>query len=94
MEVKWESQEVTVEIQNKLGLHARSAALFVQLASKFRSDIYVEKDGLRVNGKSIMGLMMLAANEGSRLRIIAAGIDALEATRQLKSLIVNKFGEE
>lgn len=88
------SQEVTVEIRNKLGLHARTAAVFVQLSSKYRCDIHVEKDGLKVNGKSIMGLMMIAANEGSRIKIIAEGEDAQEASQQLKSLVENKFGEE
>lgn len=89
-----ESMEKEVEIQNELGLHARPAALFVQLASKFKSSIWVEKDGQRVNGKSIMGVMMLAAAKGSRLKITARGNDAARALAALEELLTGKFGEE
>ena len=82
-------------VQNKLGIHARPAAMFVKTANRFTCDIFVEKDGEKVNGKSIMGLMMLAAGPGSRLRIVAAGEDADDALRALDELItVRKFDEE
>lgn len=79
---------------NKLGVHARPAALFVKTANKFASDIIVEKDGEQVNGKSIMGLMMLAAGQGSKLVIIAEGSDAEAAVRELEALFHRKFDEE
>jgi phosphocarrier protein HPr len=86
------SQEVTVI--NKLGVHARPAALFVKTAHKFTSHITVEKDGEQVNGKSIMGLMMLAAGQSSKLLITAEGPDAEAAVRELESLFLRKFDEE
>lgn len=80
---------------NRLGIHARPAAMFVRIASRFQSEIVVEKDGERINGKSIMGLMMLAAGPGSRLRLHANGDDADDAVRALEELIlVRKFDEE
>jgi phosphocarrier protein len=79
---------------NKLGIHARPAALFVKVANKFASDIIVEKDGEEVNGKSIMGLMMLAAGQGSKLTITARGSDAEVAVRDLEQLFLQKFNEE
>jgi phosphocarrier protein HPr len=79
---------------NKLGVHARPAAMFVKIANKFDSDIFVEKDGERVNGKSIMGLMMLAAGPGSRLKVIAIGKDAAQALSDLDALIKRKFDED
>ena len=79
---------------NKLGIHARPAALFVKVANKFDSDILVEKDGEQVNGKSIMGLMMLAAACGSKLTLIAEGRDAENALRELEQLFMQKFNEE
>ena len=79
---------------NKLGIHARPAALFVKVASKFQCDITVEKDGESVNGKSIMGLMMLAAGHGSRLKLGAEGPDAEAAIRELEQLFIQKFNEE
>jgi phosphocarrier protein len=85
-------REITVT--NKLGLHARPAAMFVQLAGKFASDITVEKGYEKVNGKSIMGIMMLAAGEGSKITIIAKGDDAEEAVEGLENLLRGKFGEE
>lgn len=81
-------------IVNKLGLHARPAALFVKTSNRFESDISVEKDGEQVNGKSIMGLMMLAAGCGSKIRIKATGPDAREAVEELEKLITRKFDEE
>lgn len=81
-------------IQNKLGIHARPAAQFVKLASKFACDIQVEKDGEEVDGKSIMGLMMLAAGHGSVIQITAQGDDAEKAIDALGELIANKFEEE
>ena len=91
-DAKTASQEVTVI--NKLGVHARPAALFVKTAHKFASHITVEKDGEEVNGKSIMGLMMLAAGQGSKLLITAEGPDAETAVRELEALFLRKFDEE
>ena len=81
-------------IENRNGLHARPAALFVKTSSRFRSEVWVEKDGERVTGKSIMGLMMLAAGKGSVLRVTAEGDDALSVLTELESLISTRFGEE
>jgi phosphocarrier protein HPr len=85
-------KEVTVS--NKLGIHARPAAMFVKTANRFDSKILVEKDGEVVNGKSIMGLMMLAAGPGSRLTINAEGGDAAKAVNEIESLVNSKFNEE
>jgi len=81
-------------IENRNGLHARPAALFVKTSSRFRSEVWVEKDGERVNGKSIMGLMMLAAGKGSILRVTAEGDDATTVMSELEQLIRTRFGEE
>ncbi|MCX8493728.1 MAG: HPr family phosphocarrier protein [Chthoniobacterales bacterium] len=81
-------------IENRNGLHARPAALFVKTSSRFRSEVWVEKDGERVNGKSIMGLMMLAAGKGSILRVTAEGDDATTVLSELEQLIRTRFGEE
>ncbi|MEI6344291.1 MAG: HPr family phosphocarrier protein [Verrucomicrobiota bacterium] len=81
-------------IENRNGLHARPAALFVKTSSRFRAEVWVEKDGERVNGKSIMGLMMLAAGKGSVLRVIAEGEDAESVLTELEQLITTRFGEE
>ena len=81
-------------VSNKLGIHARPAAMFVKTANRFSCDIFVEKDGEKVNGKSIMGLMMLAAGPGSRLTIHALGQDASQALAELETLIKRKFDEE
>ena len=81
-------------IQNKLGIHARPAAMFVKLASRFDSEILVEKDGETVNGKSIMGLMMLAAGPGSRINVHATGGDAGLAVSELESLLKRRFDED
>jgi len=85
--------EAVVTILNRYGLHARPAAEFVKLASRFGSTVMVEKDGLEVNGKSIMGVMMLAAECGSSLRIRAVGDDAREAVDELTRLVGRQFGE-
>lgn len=82
-----------VTIINKLGLHARAAAKFVALASKFHSEIQLRSSQRTVNGKSIMGVMMLAASKGTALEILADGEDAEQAVSQLETLIGNKFGE-
>jgi phosphocarrier protein len=80
-------------VSNKLGIHARPAAMFVKTANRFTCDIFVEKDGEKVNGKSIMGLMMLAAGPGSTLTIHAQGQDATQALAELESLFKAKFEE-
>jgi phosphocarrier protein len=85
---------VEVIVSNKLGIHARPAAMFVRVANRFEADIMVEKDGERINGKSIMGLMMLAAGPGSRIRITASGEDFEKALVELQSLFEKKFNEE
>lgn len=82
------------EIINKLGLHARAAVLFIKVAQEYQSTIRVVKDELEVNGKSIMGILMLAATKGSIITIDAQGADAADAVRELGKLIENKFGEE
>ena len=81
-------------IQNRLGLHARPSAQFVKLCSRFRCDVWVEKDGEQVNGKSIMGLMMLAAGPGSKLTVHADGTDAQAAIDEIETLIKRKFDED
>ena len=86
--------ERTLEIVNKLGLHSRAAAKLVTLASKFAADVRVRKDGREVSGKSIMGVMMLAAAKGSHITLIAEGEDAQQALDELQALIADRFGEE
>src|SRR5678815_4089990 len=81
-------------VSNKLGIHARPAALFVKTANRFDCDIFVEKDGEKVNGKSIMGLMMLAAGPGSKLLIFAEGHDAARALVEIEILVKRKFDED
>lgn len=83
-----------LNVVNKLGIHARPAAMFVKTASRFHSEILVEKDGEKVNGKSIMGLMMLAAGPGSRLRVEAHGYDADQALVELEALLKRRFDED
>ena len=85
--------ERTVQIVNRNGLHARPAAEIVKLASKFQSEITIVKDDLDVNGKSIMGVMMLAAEHGSSITLKAEGPDAAQALDALATLVGNKFGE-
>ncbi len=81
-------------IANKLGMHARPAALFVKTAHRFSSQVLVEKDGEIVNGKSIMGLMMLAAGPGSKITVAADGDDASKAVAELELLLKRKFDED
>ncbi len=82
------------QVANKLGIHARPAAMFVKLANRFACDIFVEKDGEKVNGKSIMGLMMLAAGPGSKIQVHAIGQDAANALTEIEALIKRKFDED
>ncbi len=83
-----------ITIVNKLGLHARAAAKFVSLASSFSSEISLSRDSKRVNGKSIMGVMMLAASKGTVLELSAEGHDEALAMQRIEELIQNRFGEE
>ena len=84
----------TAIIKNKRGLHARASAKVVEASARFQSDIHVIKDGNAVNGRSIMGLMMLAASIGSEIEVTAEGPDAAEAMTAMLALIDAKFGEE
>ncbi|MFA5940556.1 MAG: HPr family phosphocarrier protein [Sinimarinibacterium sp.] len=86
--------ERTIPIVNKLGLHARAAAKLVTLASKFEADVRIRKDGREVSGKSIMGVMMLAAAKGSEITLVAEGSDAAQALDELTRLVADRFGEE
>ena len=86
--------EKELTIVNRLGLHARPAAMFVRVASRHRCEIWVAKEGEEINGKSIMGLMMLAAGQGSKLRIRAEGPDAAQAIQEIEELIQSRFNEE
>lgn len=88
------SMEKAFKIRNKLGLHARAASLFVQLANRFSADISVVKNGQEVNGKSIMGILILAAAQGSEITVKAAGDDAATAISALGELIDTGFGED
>ncbi len=89
-------QRVTRElvILNRYGLHARPAALFVKTSNRFKADVWVEKDGEEVNGKSIMGLMMLAAGHGSKLKVSAAGADAEKFLVEIEELVAKRFHED
>lgn len=82
-----------VSVTNRYGLHARPAAEFVKLSSRFECDVWVEKDGLEVNGKSIMGVLMLAAESGSTLRLRTVGEDAESALEELVHLVERGFGD-
>jgi len=81
-------------VSNKVGIHARPAAMFVKVASRFDAEIFLEKDGERINGKSIMGLLMLAAGPGCKLKLEVSGSDAEQAVKEIEELFANKFGEE
>ena len=83
----------SITISNKLGLHARASAKLTKLAGGFKSDVHLSRNSRRVNAKSIMGVMMLAAGIGSEIEIEADGIDENEAMNALRSLVENKFGE-
>ncbi len=85
------TREVTV--LNRQGIHARPSAAFVKLAGQFRSDVFLEKDGETINGKSIMGLLMLAAGPGSKIQIVCQGEDAEVALDRLVDLVNSRFGE-
>lgn len=85
--------EKELTIRNKMGMHARPAAQFVKRASKYQCDVWVEKDDEPVNGKSIMGLMMLAAGRGEKIKIIADGTDAEAAVADLEELVTSGFGD-
>jgi len=80
-------------VQNKMGIHARPAAMIVRVTNKFKSEVYVEKDEEQVNGKSIMGLMMLAAAKGSTVKFVATGLDAEQMLADLEALFAKKFDE-
>ncbi len=88
------SKELDVKVENKLGLHARPAAMLVRSAMGFSSEIFLEKDGERVNAKSIMGIMGFAACQGTLIKIIANGDDADNAVDSIAKLFKDKFGEE
>jgi phosphocarrier protein HPr len=81
-------------IQNRLGLHARPASMFVRVANKHRAEIWVQKDSQRVDGKSILGLMALAAGQGAKIVISAHGADAEKAVQELEKLVQRRFDEE
>jgi phosphocarrier protein len=86
--------QVDVEVVNKLGLHARAAAKLTQVAGGFAAEVFLTRNGRRVNAKSIMGVMMLAAGKGSRITIEANGADADGALAALARLVAERFGEE
>ncbi len=95
----WNKPEETkitkqLEIINKLGMHARPCSKFVKLAHQYKADVWVEKDGEMVSGKSIMGLMTLASGEGSVISVTCDGSDAVEALAALEKLVAAKFDEE
>lgn len=87
-------KKIRVKIENKLGLHARPSALLVKAATKFRSDFFIEKDGMKINGKSIMGVMMLAAEGGSTIDLVADGVDEDYLLEEVCQLIASRFDED
>src|SRR3989442_15385417 len=89
-----EKIEKEIPIVNRLGLHARPAAMFVRISSRYRAEVWVSKEGEEVNGKSIMGLMMLAAGQGSKLHVRCEGPDADKAMAELEELINARFHED
>jgi phosphocarrier protein len=84
----------TLKLKNKLGMHARAAAAFVKIAHQFKSDVFIERDGQTVNGKSILGILTIACPNGGMLTLRVEGEDATAALEQLEKLIENKFGED
>jgi len=84
----------TITVLNKLGMHARASAKFVQLSSEFKCDIHLTRNGQTVNGKSIMGIMMLAASKGSEIKVCAEGEDEARAVQSLVDLVNDRFGED
>lgn len=87
-------QQQEYVIVNKLGLHARASALFVKTASRFQSEVKLARETVEVNGKSIMGIMMLAASKGTTIRLTVEGPDEEEALQTIGALIIDGFGEE
>ncbi|NLW19295.1 MAG: HPr family phosphocarrier protein [Candidatus Cloacimonetes bacterium] len=87
-------RQIKIKVTNPMGLHARPSALIVKAATKYRSEFYIEKDDMRVNGKSIMGVMMLAAEYGSTLNLIADGEDEEYLLEEIEALISGGFGED
>lgn len=85
--------EKILVVQNKMGIHARPAAMVVRVTNKFKSEVWFEKDDEQVNGKSIMGLMMLAAGRGSKIKVISQGEDAEQVVKDLEDLFARKFDE-
>jgi len=83
-----------VKIINEIGLHVRPASILVEVANKFESDIWIEKDGQEANGKSIMSILLLSAEKGSKINIKAEGPDAAQAVEALAKVVNNKFGEK
>jgi phosphocarrier protein len=88
-----QEERASIEIRNKLGLHARAAKLFVETASAFNAEVSVSKDGQTVNGRSIMGIMMLAAEQGSRIDVVSKGPQAAEAMAAIRALVDARFNE-
>lgn len=86
--------EREVEISNEVGIHVRPASMLVEIASKFESEIWIEKNGQEANGKSIMSLLLLSAEKGSKIKIKAEGPDAEEAVKALVNIVEKKFGEK
>ena len=86
--------ERMLTVQNRMGIHARPAAMIVRVTNRFTADVFFEKDDEQVNGKSIMGLMMLAAGSNSQIKAIASGPDAKEALDELEALFASKFDEK
>lgn len=87
------SERLQLTIQNELGLHARAAAALVKTANRFKSDILISREKMKVNGKSIMGVLMLAAAKGMKIEVMANGEDAGEALKAISDLVNDKFGE-
>lgn len=87
-------EQRTLTIRNQRGLHARAASKFVKLAGQFDADVTVSKDGQSVSGRSIMGLMMLAAGIGTTIDVVSTGVDATAAMEAIAQLVADKFGEE
>lgn len=85
--------EKTIQVENKLGLHARPSAMLVKIATKYRSEFHIEKEGMKVNGKSIMGVMMLAAECGAELNLLIDGPDEEYLLKEIEGLFNNRFGE-
>jgi phosphocarrier protein len=84
----------TFKLKNKLGMHARPAAAFVKIAQQFKADVYIERNGQIINGKSILGILTLACPQGGVFIVRAEGLDAAAAIKALENLIENKFGED